>query len=149
MPLNRPVAIAARHDTAAFNCGAVALNTYLARYALANHLSGAAKTFVATADNDVVVGYYSLAAAQIVRADATTRLENGVAQHPIPVVLLARLAVDGSVHGLLVAQRSLYATLTTRLRRLTCCHSERRTPLNEQIPRALLLAPGAGQVYAG
>ena len=99
MPLNRPVAIAARHATAAFNCGAEALNTYLARYALSNHQAGAAKTFVATVEDEKVVGYYSLAAAQIMHADATARLQKGAAHHPIPVVLLARLAVDQTMQG--------------------------------------------------
>ena len=41
-----------------------------------------------------MVGYYSLAAAQILHASTTERLRKGIAAHPIPVVLPARLAVD-------------------------------------------------------
>lgn len=93
-PLNRPEPIVAHHQVLGFDCGAQSLNEFLVRHALANHQSGSAKTFVTTSDNQVVVGYYSLAASQVLYADATSRLQKGVARHPIPVVLLARLAVD-------------------------------------------------------
>jgi len=98
-PLHRPEPIGAHHQVAAFDCGTAALNEYLARYALTNHQSGSAKTFVATGDSHVVVGYYSLTASQVLYADAPARLQKGVARNPIPVVLLARLAVDQSWQG--------------------------------------------------
>ncbi len=98
-PLHRPEPIGAHHQVAAFDCGVPALNEFLTRHALANHQSGAAKTFVATADRHAVVGYYSLAASQVIYADAPPRLQKGVARHPIPVVLLARLAVDSTWQG--------------------------------------------------
>lgn len=92
-PLHKPEALGAHHQIAAFDCGAPALNDYLSRHALPNHLAGTAKTFVATTDSHVVIGYYSLAASQIVFVDAPLRLQKGAPRHPIPVVLLARLAV--------------------------------------------------------
>ena len=98
-PLHRPEPIGAHHQIVAFDCGAPALNGFLARHALANHQSGSAKTFVATTGRHVVVGYYSLAASQVLYADAPTRLQKGVARHPVPVVLLARLAVDLAWQG--------------------------------------------------
>ena len=97
--LHRPEPIGPHHQVAAFDCGAQALNEFLVRHALTNHQSGSAKTFVATSDRHVVVGYYSLAAAQVLYADAPSRLQKGVARHPIPVVLLARLAVDRAWQG--------------------------------------------------
>ena len=75
------------------------LDEFLSRHALGNHQSGTAKTYVATTDSHIVVGYYSLAASQILYADAPTRLQKGAPRHPIPVVLLARLAVDRSWQG--------------------------------------------------
>lgn len=99
VPLHRPEPIGAHHQVAAFDCGAPALNEFLVRHALTNHQSGSAKTFVATSDRHVVVGYYSLAASQVLFADAPPRLLKGVARHPIPVVLLARLAVDHTWQG--------------------------------------------------
>jgi len=84
---------------AAFDCGSPALNEFLIRHALANHQAGTARTFVATSARNVVVGYYSLSAAQVLYADASPRLAKGLARHPIPVVLLARLAVDCNWQG--------------------------------------------------
>ena len=98
-PLHRPEPIGAHHQVAAFDCGTPALNEYLVRYALTNHQSGSAKTFAATTDRHIIAGYYSLAAAQVLYADAPWRLQKGVARNPIPVVLLARLAVDQSWQG--------------------------------------------------
>ena len=98
-PLHRPEPIGAHHQVAAFDCGSPALNEFLTRHALTNHQSGSAKTFVATSDGHVVVGYYSLGVSQVLYADAPPRLLKGVARHPIPVVLLARLAVDHSWQG--------------------------------------------------
>jgi GNAT superfamily N-acetyltransferase len=46
-----------------------------------------------------VVGYHALAAASIEHCDATGRVKKGMPLHPIPVMLLARLAVDRSVQG--------------------------------------------------
>ncbi|MEO6004874.1 MAG: GNAT family N-acetyltransferase [Opitutus sp.] len=98
-PLRRPEPIGAQHLFATFDCGAAALNEFLIRHALTNHQSGSAKTFVATTDNHAVVGYYSLAASQVLYADALPRLQKGVARHPIPVVLLARLAIAQGWQG--------------------------------------------------
>ena len=97
--LRRPEPITPSHELADFACGVGALDEYLKRHALSNHQSGAAKTFVATTGSKVAVGYYSLAAAQVLYADAPPRIQKGVARHPIPVVLLARLAVDHSWKG--------------------------------------------------
>lgn len=98
-PLNRPEPLGAHHQVAAFDCGASPFNEFLSRHALGNHQSGTAKTYVATTDSHVVVGYYSLAASQILYADAPARLQKGAARHPVPVVLLARLAVDHAWQG--------------------------------------------------
>ena len=98
-PLNRPEPLRAHHQVPAFDCGAPALNEFLSRHALGNHQSGTAKTYVATTASDIVVGYYSLAASQILYADAPTRLQKGAPRNPVPVVLLARLAVDRAWQG--------------------------------------------------
>ena len=97
--LRRPEPITPSHRLVGFHCGADDLNEFLQRYALANHQSGSAKTFVATTAGSVVVGFYSLAASQVLFADAPARMQKGVARHPIPVVLLARLAVDQTWQG--------------------------------------------------
>jgi GNAT superfamily N-acetyltransferase len=98
-PLHRPEPIGAEHQVAPFDCGAPALNAFLCRHALGNHQSGTAKTYVATTHRRIVVGYYSLAASQILHAEAPARLQRGAPRHPVPVVLLARLAVDRAWQG--------------------------------------------------
>ncbi len=97
--LNRPEPLGAHHQVAAFDCGVLTLDGFLSCHALGNHQSGTAKTYVVSTDSHIVVGYYSLAASQILYADAPSRLQKGAPRHPIPAVLLARLAVDRSWQG--------------------------------------------------
>ena len=86
------------HDFSQFNCGVASLTTWLQKYALTNQAAGAATTYVARRGNRVV-GYYSLAAGSIQRTDAPERVLKGLANHPIGVILLARLAVDTREQG--------------------------------------------------
>ena len=83
------------HPVDAFDCGQEALNNWLRKYAFQNQGAGAAQTYVGLA-GDAVIGYYSLAVGQIEYFDAPERLQKGLARHPVPVMLLARLAVDTS-----------------------------------------------------
>jgi GNAT superfamily N-acetyltransferase len=98
LPLSAPTLLTERHDVEGFDCGYSALNTWLIRYALTNQRAGAARTFV-VCEGDRVIGYYSLAAGGVDPADAPPRIRKGLARHPIPVMLLARLAVDGRHQG--------------------------------------------------
>jgi GNAT superfamily N-acetyltransferase len=97
-PLQNPVPLEKNHDLSAFNCGAAPLNEYLRKYAWQNHQNRSARTYVALRGNRVV-GYYSLAAGSVRRDDATPRVAKGLANHPVPVFLLARLAVDQAEQG--------------------------------------------------
>ncbi len=81
-----------------FDCGYVALDRYILRFALNNQTAGSAQTYVSIAD-DRVVGYYSLAVGAVAHSQAPTRVAKGLARHPVPVMLLARLAVDKTVKG--------------------------------------------------
>ena len=83
------------HD---FDCGAADLNQYLRRHALANQQAHAAQTYVLVRDQHIL-GYYSLAAGAVRYEDASERSRKGLARHPIPVILLARLAVDRNAQG--------------------------------------------------
>lgn len=80
------------HPIDAFDCGQEALNRWLVRHALQNQSAGSAQTYVGLA-GDAVIGYYSLTVGQIEFADAPERLQKGMARHPVPIMLLARLAV--------------------------------------------------------
>jgi GNAT superfamily N-acetyltransferase len=75
-----------------FDCGQQDLNIWLRKHALQNQGANAAQTYVGLVE-DVVVGYYSLAVGEVEYVDAPERLQKGLARHPVPIMLLARLAV--------------------------------------------------------
>jgi GNAT superfamily N-acetyltransferase len=81
------------HIPDSFDCGQADLNRWFRSHAFQNQNSNSSQTYLAVA-GESVVGYYSLSAGQVNYADAPDRLQKGLAGHPIPVVLLARLAVD-------------------------------------------------------
>jgi GNAT superfamily N-acetyltransferase len=80
------------HAIDAFDCGREALNLFLTRYALQNQQAEASQTYVALSDEEIV-GYYTLVVGQVEYKDAPQRLTKGLARHPVPIMLLARLAV--------------------------------------------------------
>jgi GNAT superfamily N-acetyltransferase len=86
------------HDVEDFDCGSDALNRFLIRFALQNQAAGAATTYVALA-GDEVVGFYTLVVAEVAYDDAPERLTKGLARHPVPLMLLARLAVASVWQG--------------------------------------------------
>jgi predicted N-acetyltransferase YhbS len=104
-----------RHDTSQFQSGNHALDRWLVRYAGQSERRDAARTFVVT-DAGVVIGYYALLAGELDHGQATERTRKGMSRHyPIPVAILARLAVDHRHQN-----RGLGATLLRdALRRVT------------------------------
>lgn len=86
------------HALDSFDCGKEDLNRFLKRQAWNSQQAHSAQTYVLVRDL-TVHGYYSLAAGSISHDEATERTRKGLARHPIPVILLARLAVDNSLHG--------------------------------------------------
>ena len=87
------------HDLSQFNCGThESLNLWLKKYAFQNQANESARTYVVHRAN-IVVGYYSISAGSISREGATPRAAQGLANHPIPIILLGRLAVDETVQG--------------------------------------------------
>jgi GNAT superfamily N-acetyltransferase len=88
------------HVVEGFESGRPSLDVWLVRYARQAAASGSARTYVTVdAQQGRVVGYHALTAAALERESATARITKGMPQYPIPVVLLARLAVDRSVAG--------------------------------------------------
>ena len=76
-----------------FDCGREELNRFLHQHALQNQRSGGAQTYVGLVDQ-TVVGYYALAVGSVEQEEAPERVKKGLAKHSIPIMLLARLAVD-------------------------------------------------------
>ena len=81
------------HPIESSDCGKQELNRYLLRFAWQNQQAGAAQTYIGFA-GDVVIGYDTLAVGHIIREEAPERLTKGLARHPVPIMLLAHLAVD-------------------------------------------------------
>ena len=93
--LAEPELLAKHHDVEQFDCGEAALNEWLVEHAWASQRAETARTYV-THRGGVVRGYYSLAAGSVIPGEAAARVAAGGGRHPVPVVVLARLAVDMS-----------------------------------------------------
>lgn len=93
MTLRPPEPLSADHPLDGFRCGKAALDLWLARHARQAQACGSARTFV-VCDGDRVAGYYSLTVGQVEHAEAPPRVNQGMGRYPIPVVILARLAVE-------------------------------------------------------
>lgn len=99
MGFSRPEPIRGRHDADGFCCGEEALDNWLHRHARHAEAAGSARTFV-TMDGESLIGYYTLTVGQIEPDDATERVLKGQpSNRPVPVLLLARLAVDRRYQG--------------------------------------------------
>jgi predicted N-acetyltransferase YhbS len=99
MKLNAPQPLTADHQLNTFNCGETSLDEWLKRRALLNQANGASRTFVVVDDNHVVMGYYALAAGAVHHQDATRSIRQNMPD-PLPVMVLARLAVDLRTQGM-------------------------------------------------
>lgn len=90
--------LSSEHDSSEFDCGQGALNTFIRRHALAGQRAHGSQTYVATV-GPVIVGYHTLVVGEVAYDDAPERLAKGLPRHPVPVLLLARLAVDQRWQG--------------------------------------------------
>lgn len=98
MAWTAPEPLAVHHLLDGFDCGKPTLNDWLLRHARQAQGGGSARTFVACESNRAA-GYFSLTVGQVDTLDAPERVRKGMGQYAIPVVILARLAVDKRDHG--------------------------------------------------
>jgi GNAT superfamily N-acetyltransferase len=88
------------HRVDQFSCGEAPLDRWLTAYAGQNQQRDSARTFVTTRPDGKVAGYYTLVAAQVEHEQATSAVSQGLSRHfPIPVALIARLAVTENHQG--------------------------------------------------
>lgn len=99
LQLRAPTALSAAHILDDFACGETSLDEWLKRRALANQLSGASRTFVVTDPSGRVYGYYAMAAGAVSHQIATGNVRRNMPD-PVPVMVLARLAVDYRAQGI-------------------------------------------------
>jgi GNAT superfamily N-acetyltransferase len=86
------------HPIDGFTCGSADLDRFLIRFALANQQANASQTYLALHGAEVI-GFYTLVVGEVAYMDAPERLTKGLARHPIPLMLLARLAVSTAWQG--------------------------------------------------
>ncbi len=86
------------HPVDGFTCGSEALDKFLVRYAFPNQQANASQTYLGLHDTEVI-GFYSLAVGEVAHEGAPTRLIKGMARYPVPVMVLARLAVGTAWQG--------------------------------------------------
>jgi GNAT superfamily N-acetyltransferase len=96
--LNAPEPLGAHHVLDGFTSGVPPLDDWLKRRALANQASGASRTFVVCEDEATVVGFHALAASAVSMSQAVGRFRRNMPD-PIPVIVLARLAVSADHQG--------------------------------------------------
>lgn len=86
-------------DRVAFDCEVEPLNEYLRKYALQNQKKDAARTYVVTTEENRIIGYYTLVFGSVSTDETTPDISAGLGKYPIPVILLARLAIDRNQKG--------------------------------------------------
>ena len=96
--MRAPEPLSSKSPIAGFDCGKPSLNDWLQRHALQAQGCGSARSYVVVSDAQVL-GYYSLVVGQVEPMEAPERIRKGMGQYPIPVMLLARLAVSQSAQG--------------------------------------------------
>lgn len=111
-----PAPLTPDHRIDRFDCGNPTLTTWLQQRAVTNQASGATRTFVVTDDQQRVLAYYALAVGSIARDQVPGRISRAMPD-PIPMVILARLAVDRSCQRLGLG-RQLIADAVLRTRQI-------------------------------
>ena len=99
LKLNAPQPLTAIHILDKFDCGEAVLDEWLKRRAMTNQMSGASRTFVVTDQDSLVYGYYAMAAGAVSHQMATNSVRRNMPD-PVPVMVLARLAVDHRAQGI-------------------------------------------------
>jgi GNAT superfamily N-acetyltransferase len=104
--------LASRHDRGAFDCGEAPLNDFLKKYARQNEERGISRTYVAVQGGKPrVLGYYTPRAGAVEASGFPMEEAKRLPRYPVPVIHLARLAVDRTVQGQGVGQALLASAL--------------------------------------
>lgn len=99
LQFSAPAPLLASHRLEEFECGEAVLDEWLKRRAMANQVSGASRTFVVADQDNRVYGYYAMAAGAVSHQMATSPVRRNMPD-PVPVMVLARLAVDLRAQGM-------------------------------------------------
>lgn len=113
--LSAPQPLTSSHHFADFDCGEASLNHWLNQRALKNQSLGASRTFVVSDESNKVLAYYALAVGAVAHNQAASNIKRNMPD-PIPVMVLARLAVDHSVQGIKLGSSLLKDALLRNVR---------------------------------
>ena len=86
-------------DRKSFDCGVEPLNLYLSQYALQNQKKDAARTYVVVKGDGKILGYYTLVYGSMTVGETPEEISSGLGKYPVPIILIARLAVSIDEHG--------------------------------------------------
>lgn len=98
LDLRAPEPINSGHILDTFCSGEPSLDSWLKTRSLPNHASGATRTFVLCSGN-TVLGYYALSTGAISKNESVGKFRRNMPDS-IPVILIARLAVDEKIKGI-------------------------------------------------
>ena len=99
LELIAPQPLTSLHRYSDFSCGEAVLDEWLKRRAMVNQVNGASRTFVVADHEHRVYGYYAMAAGAVSHRLATGGVRRNMPD-PLPVMVLARLAVDHRAQGI-------------------------------------------------
>ncbi|MBM3610822.1 MAG: GNAT family N-acetyltransferase [Alphaproteobacteria bacterium] len=94
-----PLLLNEAYNSSTFDCGVGSLNEYIKKYALQHQQSQGSRTYVAIHDNNNIAGYFTLAYGSVSSEEVPERVGRGLGRYPIPIMVLARLAVDQKLKG--------------------------------------------------
>ena len=104
------------HDLKKFDCGKPGMNFFLSRNAVKHRKLGLSSTWVLTEEGEPfegrklhVAAYYTLCSASVSREEIPA--QRSLPAYPVPVVMLARLAVDKQLQGKRLGEKSLVYAL--------------------------------------
>jgi predicted N-acetyltransferase YhbS len=110
--VSKPVSLTKEHNLESFDCGKEPFTNWLRRFALQSQIARHTKTMVIADNNKVVIGYYSYNVISVEHDDSTpARVKKGLAKYPIPVFLIARLAISTEYQGQGLGARLLRTAL--------------------------------------
>ncbi len=112
MPLSAPEILTDAHELSDFSCDEANLDEWVRRRARANQVSVLSRTFVVCVGKRVVA-FYALASSVIASIEATGQFRRNM-PNPVPVVVLARLAIDRNYQGQGLG-RALFQDATKRI----------------------------------
>jgi len=108
-----PVPLERKHPRKDFDCSDEVLNDWIQRYSIQAQKKGSSKSYASLDEDGSIAGYYSLVFGQVAHEESPQSVKKGMPPHPIPALIIARLAVDERFQGVGLG-RSLLKDAVTR-----------------------------------